>query len=80
MAKRVVQRGRGWPGIPGEVADRGAVAVLCDTTRLRSVTRVVACGIGGAGGIHGVRAEGKEFMIGFFGNVRAQRKGFEKHV
>jgi hypothetical protein len=25
MAKRVGQRGRGWPGIPGEVADRGGV-------------------------------------------------------
>jgi hypothetical protein len=25
MAKWVGQRGRGWPGIPGEVADRGGV-------------------------------------------------------
>jgi hypothetical protein len=41
---------------------------------------VVACGIGGAGGIHGVapRRGVKEFMIGVFGgNDRAQRKGFE---
>jgi hypothetical protein len=30
---RAGQRDRGWPGIPGEVADRRAVAALGGTTR-----------------------------------------------
>jgi hypothetical protein len=33
MASQAGQRDRGKPGIPGEVADRGAVAALGGTTR-----------------------------------------------
>jgi hypothetical protein len=57
VAKRVGWRDRRRLGIPGEVADSVAAAVLCDMTRRAAVARVMACGIGGAGGIHGVRTE-----------------------
>jgi hypothetical protein len=42
-------------GIPGEVADSGAVAALGGTTRWAAVARVM----GGAGGIRGTCAEGR---------------------
>jgi hypothetical protein len=54
-----------------------------DMMRWAAVTRVVACGIGGAGGIHGVRARErreKNLWSGFLGNDWAQRKDFEKYV
>jgi hypothetical protein len=79
--KRVGWRDRGRPGIPGEVADHGAVAALGDMTWWAVVARVVACGIGGAGGILGVRAEERRennLRSGFSWNDRAQWKVFEK--
>jgi hypothetical protein len=46
MARRTGRRGRGKSGIPDKVADSGAGV---------AVARAV---VGGAGGIHGTRAEG----------------------
>jgi hypothetical protein len=41
------------------VADSGAAAVLCDTTRRAVVIRVMAGEMGGTGEIRGTRAEGR---------------------
>jgi hypothetical protein len=56
---RVGWRDRRGLGIPGEVADSGAAAVLCDTAWWAVVVRVMEGGMGGAGGIRGTRAEGR---------------------
>jgi hypothetical protein len=56
---RVGWRNRRGLGIPGKVADSSTAAVLCDTTRRAVVARVMAGGMGSAGGIRGTRAEGR---------------------
>jgi hypothetical protein len=81
--KRVGWWDRRGLGIPGEMADSGTAAVLCDTTRRAVVVRVMAGGTGGAGRIHDTRTEGRregKVDRGFGETIELRGKIFKKHV